>query len=361
MVLLLFQMNSCNLEVIPPTNPDVGTQNVRSSFQFAVPAEPCASNCQVTFTNTSQNATTFEWNFGDGTSLSTLPNPTHNYSGPGSYAVTLRAIRDTVEHDTTLTVVINAPVNLLKAFTHTANDGNTSAQLTALDNVLTNNISTKIVVVTPVLGLKNTAALGVYYFSNKWRIFTQNVTNIQSGEIFNVVVSDPDANAFVHQVSAGGMRTGYISTIDHPATNNKPAARLFITPIWEKSGDYNNHPVGVVYTNNRWEIVNLDKVNLPVGLKFNVIVSIDNTKSFTHTSSPSTVIVDYTTFDDVKTNGKSGVKIITTSNQGTSDAVFSNPEITGLWYSATVGKWTIFNESGVDMPIAATYNILAID
>ncbi|MCK5078915.1 MAG: T9SS type A sorting domain-containing protein [Bacteroidales bacterium] len=47
------------------------------------------------FTSTSQNASVFHWNFGDPSSgsqnTSTLENPAHDFSGPGSYIVTLTA------------------------------------------------------------------------------------------------------------------------------------------------------------------------------------------------------------------------------------------------------------------------------
>jgi PKD repeat protein len=49
----------------------------------------------VNFINNSENATTFEWNFGDSASgeknNSTETNPAHTYSQPGSYIVTLKA------------------------------------------------------------------------------------------------------------------------------------------------------------------------------------------------------------------------------------------------------------------------------
>ena len=42
----------------------------------------------VNFTNTSQMISSSEWDFGDGNS-STLTNPAHIYSSPGTYTVTL--------------------------------------------------------------------------------------------------------------------------------------------------------------------------------------------------------------------------------------------------------------------------------
>ncbi|MEL6865053.1 MAG: PKD domain-containing protein, partial [Bacteroidota bacterium] len=45
----------------------------------------------VNFTNLSMNADTFTWDFGDGSGLSNLENPSHVYTLPGSYLVTLIA------------------------------------------------------------------------------------------------------------------------------------------------------------------------------------------------------------------------------------------------------------------------------
>jgi PKD repeat protein len=45
----------------------------------------------VAFANTSQGATSYEWNFGDGSPISTEADPTHTYAAPGTYTVTLVA------------------------------------------------------------------------------------------------------------------------------------------------------------------------------------------------------------------------------------------------------------------------------
>ncbi|MEM8907934.1 MAG: PKD domain-containing protein [Bacteroidota bacterium] len=44
----------------------------------------------VSFFNETENATTYRWDFGDGTN-STVENPVHEYSAPGTYLVTLSA------------------------------------------------------------------------------------------------------------------------------------------------------------------------------------------------------------------------------------------------------------------------------
>jgi PKD repeat protein len=56
------------------------------TFSPAVPAE----GAEVTFTNTSTNATSYSWDFGDG-GTSTAQNPKHTYTSQGMYNVSLTA------------------------------------------------------------------------------------------------------------------------------------------------------------------------------------------------------------------------------------------------------------------------------
>lgn len=64
----------------PPANPI-------ASFQYAVST---TNFLEVTFTNFSQNAATYEWNFGDG-QTSTEASPVHTYTSAGNYTVVLTA------------------------------------------------------------------------------------------------------------------------------------------------------------------------------------------------------------------------------------------------------------------------------
>lgn len=57
------------------------------------------SELNVSFVNNSQNATSFEWNFGDNSSAMTR-NPTHTYSRSGTYTVTLTAYNKNYECST---------------------------------------------------------------------------------------------------------------------------------------------------------------------------------------------------------------------------------------------------------------------
>ena len=63
----------------------------------------------VDFNNTSLNATSFDWDFGDG-NTSTQFSPTHTYAAPGTYSVTLLADNGCSVNGNTETVTVTNPV-----------------------------------------------------------------------------------------------------------------------------------------------------------------------------------------------------------------------------------------------------------
>lgn len=81
----------------PPPLPTVG---------FSFTNNNCAAPCDVSFTHYTQNADSFEWDFGDGSPRSTLPNPTHIYLNAGQYPVTLTATGQGGSNTATNTVTI---------------------------------------------------------------------------------------------------------------------------------------------------------------------------------------------------------------------------------------------------------------
>lgn len=66
------------------------TQNPIASFQFEISAD---NFLEVSFTNFSQNATVYEWEFGDG-NISADKDPVHTYAEAGEYTVKLTAKND---------------------------------------------------------------------------------------------------------------------------------------------------------------------------------------------------------------------------------------------------------------------------
>jgi PKD repeat protein len=73
------------------------------------------NNLMWDFTNGSQDGDSYVWNFGDGTGTSTESSPSYTYAAAGNYTVTLTATNAGGDHSYTeaITVLENAPVNLL--------------------------------------------------------------------------------------------------------------------------------------------------------------------------------------------------------------------------------------------------------
>lgn len=95
-----------------------GSSSTSKTINIATPATPVANftfvgngiaPSNVTFTNTSTNATTYLWDFGDNSGTSTLQNPQHLYTIAGTYNIKLIATGTGGSNSTTLPVVILPP------------------------------------------------------------------------------------------------------------------------------------------------------------------------------------------------------------------------------------------------------------
>lgn len=79
------------------------------------------------------------------------------------------------------------------AFAHVATAGNSTSNWTCIDNTATNNIPSAIVLATP--NWNNSVyinhPIGVFYTSNRWCIFNQDIAAMPVGAAFNVVVFTP--------------------------------------------------------------------------------------------------------------------------------------------------------------------------
>ena len=83
LILTLFFYLSCDLDPIEDL--------LLPAASFSFSNNNCAAPCTVSFTNTTQNASSYSWDFGDGSS-STENSPSHEYISAGSYTVRLKAL-----------------------------------------------------------------------------------------------------------------------------------------------------------------------------------------------------------------------------------------------------------------------------
>ncbi len=119
-----------------------------STTNVVVPAKPVASfvatpacpGGNVTFTNNSSNANSYEWSFGDG-ATSILANPTHAYAVAGTYTVTLRAI-STANCDAVITQSVTVSPRPVVEFTATNACPDSLVTFTNLSTVVSGTITT---------------------------------------------------------------------------------------------------------------------------------------------------------------------------------------------------------------------------
>ncbi len=95
---LCFSSNTISIQA-QPTLP-------KASFSYA-PTDLTIINTQTKFTNNSSNATSYKWNFDDGSKFSNEKNPVHEFPGIANvYFVKLTAYNDLCSDDTTIAITI---------------------------------------------------------------------------------------------------------------------------------------------------------------------------------------------------------------------------------------------------------------
>jgi len=263
------------------------------------------------------------------------------------------------------------PATSTDVFTHTATVGNSISNWTYIDHARTNNNPNAIMLVTQnwnpggVGSTYNDHPIGVWYDGgeNKWAIFNQDIASMPVDAAFNVLIPPDDGDLFVHTATTTNL-IAQSTFIDHPLTNGNPNAIVLVTQNWNPGGvgsTYNNHAIGVWYSNStkKWAIFNQDKVNMPVGAAFNVLIPATDTAAFVHTATATNIISNSTFIDHPFTNGDPNAIVLVTQNwnPGGVGGTYNNHAI-GVWYSFGAQKWAIFNQDIAAIPIGASFNVL---
>lgn len=111
---------NCSNEVVQVTNAwyavGVGPaySNAIAPNFVAAGTSYCSVPANVNFTNTTGNGLTYQWNFGDGSAVSTATNPAHTYTANGTYSVKLKVVGCLSAQDSITKVsyvTVNTPAN----------------------------------------------------------------------------------------------------------------------------------------------------------------------------------------------------------------------------------------------------------
>ncbi len=187
----------------PPIYPTLGAPVADFTFEI--------SDLVATFTNTSANATSYAWDFGDNTGTSTEVNPSYTYANAGTYSVELTVSNNdessVITKEVTVNVAVETPIagftfntsNLAATFTNTSANatsyawdfgdntgtstevnpsytytqaGTYSVELTASKNGET-SVITKQVTVTEATAIANLITNGTFEDATGWTIINQ--------------------------------------------------------------------------------------------------------------------------------------------------------------------------------------------
>jgi PKD repeat protein len=112
----------------------VVNQQPIANFSFEI------ANMQTTFTNTSQNATSYNWDFGDESGTSTFENPTYTYTSNGNFEVILTASNGTCNDLYSQTINVITDIETVNNANLTIFPNPTSGKLTLISNDLNINM-----------------------------------------------------------------------------------------------------------------------------------------------------------------------------------------------------------------------------
>jgi len=250
-------------------------------------------------------------------------------------------------------------------FLHRATTGNITANWTFIDDAPINLASGDLLEVTPNwnpgggAGVYDKHPIGVWYTSGHWAIYNQDKAAMPVGAAFNVAVNLDQPFIFLHSATKPGSITNNWTLIDNSVINTHPEYPLVVTPNWNPNGAaggvYDNHPIGVWYTNGQWAIYNQDKAPMPTGAAFNVSCPHG---AVVHHATAGNTAGNSTTIDNVLAGNNPNALLLVTANWnpgGGGTGIYDSHPI-GVWFTPQ-GHWAIFNQDMAAMPAGAAFNI----
>ncbi len=178
------------------------------------------------------------------------------------------------------------------------------------------------------------------------------------------------ATIYVHTTTSANTSGDY-TLLDNTVTNNNPNALVFVTVDFTGGAatNFDNHQTGVWYDfwEGKWSIFNEDQAAMPIGASFNVYaLSQPASGLFVQTVTTSNTWPGFgyiTLIDNPALNGNPSAHFLVTQNWNpggkVTGGVYNNHAI-GVWYSSLYGKWAIYNEDRVNLPIGASFNVVNI-
>ena len=177
------------------------------------------------------------------------------------------------------TVYIDQGSDITLHIADIANQGDIDSYSVINHPDLNNNPDAQIILTTYYNpnGLRNDHNYSVWYnvTSERWIIFTEDLTTLPLDTAFFVGVSGTATETITHAANAGNISGNY-TRIDHPLLNDNPDALFVFTHNWGISGDTSNvildKTLGMWYTGTQWAIYTEDQTAMPENIEFNIMI-----------------------------------------------------------------------------------------
>jgi len=252
--------------------------------------------------------------------------------------------------------------------TITADSTNTVGYITYIDNNLLNGQPEANVQVTQVWPNNYDAhPLGDWYDGSEWTVFNEDRQPIPLGTSFNIVDYTLIGAYDVPLTAFASNTNGAYTYLDNPQVNNTPSAAVFVTQVWtDATMTYNPHEVGVIYNPllGKWGVFNEDQTVIPAGATFFFALFPSTGGNFGHLHQATAANIQYgyiTYIDDPAFNGQPNLMLDVTQivPWGCWTCVFNTHPI-GVWYDASVQRWTIYTVDLASMPAGAEFVLNAV-
>lgn len=173
-------------------------------------------------------------------------------------------------------------------------------------------------------------------------------------------------------IGNGTTITGNTLLLDHPTSNDAPAARVFATPDYSLGGVTNMRPFGVYWHSaaGRWRVFNQDFAAMPTGAGYNLfapaaptaLTTFPDIGLFLHRLPASGPTNPSDLMNHPSLDNRPDQIVILTQNWNPQDppaspGVYNNSIVTLQYYGDNL--WRVANVSGFSLPINAAFNVYA--
>lgn len=164
------------------------------------------------------------------------------------------------------------------------------------------------------------------------------------------------SSAFIHKATPNSI-TSSKTVVDTSVLNGNSNLNFMVTHNANPEGGMGilvDKKLGLRFQSLKWYIFHQDLTSFIANTYFNVFVPGNDVDTWTHTTSASNLVNNYTVIDDGRLNNNPAKKFHVFDQLGN-----YNQEVFGVFYSTSQNKWCIYNQdNSEDMEENLVFNII---